>query len=65
MCGHVVGHDVLSVVVTGIAPVFALADFLVMCTCIKNGANVDRIDSLQSKYLIATLGVEPKLIPSR
>ena len=45
MCGHVVGHDVLSVVVTGIAPVFAFADFLVMCTCIKNGTKVDRMTS--------------------
>ena len=60
MCGHVVGHDVLSVVVTGIAPVFALADFLVMCTCIKNGTKVDRMNSLQCKYSIASLGIEPK-----
>ena len=34
MCGHVVGHDCDSVVVTGIAPVLALAERLVMWTCI-------------------------------
>ena len=32
MCGQVVGHELDSVVVTGILPVFALAERLVMWT---------------------------------
>ena len=32
ICGQVVGHELDSVVVTGILPVFALLDFLVMWT---------------------------------
>jgi len=45
MCGHVVGHELCSVVVTGILPVLALADRLVMCTCMAECTMVDRIDS--------------------
>lgn len=47
MCGQVVGHDEDSVVVTGILPVFALAERFVMWTnmteCMNEGGQNDRL----------------------